>query len=282
MPIHILVTHAGSAAATMFLRAAGPEKVVLFAADEDAYAPGLYLVAPSHRLRLPRIDDPSYVAAILQLCWQHRIQILVPCGPPAEQLRITNQRDSFELMGTRVLLAPADALAATQDHLALRLACEGVVPLPQTHLYNRHFRPEQQEGPWLIRPRFKRGRGVRLVRNAADLANLPRDESYLVQEYLPGEELHVDTLLGPNGEGWVAVPRQHLRMEAGMLVAARSFHDPELEADALRVVTALGLTWAATVTFRRDTKGVAKLVNVTAQPKTIDLKKGEGRSTTNV
>ena len=262
MSVHVLVTGAGSAAAVMFLQAAAAENVVLFAADKDPYAPGLYMVPESRRLRLPRADDPAYVAALLQLCWQHRIGILVPGGTAAEQLRISNQRGSFELMGTTVLLAPAEAVACAQDQLAIRMACEGVVPLPTTRLLS--FRFQAGEGPWLLRPRFDRGRPVRLLRSAAELAELPRDESLLVQEYLPGEEYRVDTLMTPDGHPLVAIPRMHLQMEQGAIVAARSFHDPELEELALRVVAGVGLCWAASVCFRRDARGELKLTNIKA------------------
>lgn len=251
----VLITGAETAVAVMVLQSLSE---AAFAGSFDPLAPGFFLVPENRRLRLPSPDAPTYVTNLLQICWQQRIQVLIPCGDTAELLKIAHQRQQFERMGVQVVLAPAESLACSRDQLSLRLACQGIVPLPESSLLNFRFQPEK--GPWIIKPRF--GRGLRLIKHLSKLKNLPHDESFLVQEFLSGDNFHVDTLLNPSGVPLTAVVRIPLRMEQGVLVSSRSIFSENLQEMALKVAHQLGLSGAASIHFRKDDKGALKMTKV--------------------
>jgi len=82
--------------------------------------------------------------------------------------------------------------------------------------------------PSIVTPRAGSGsRGVRLVDDPQDLVGVPRDGSYIVQEYLPGEELSVDVFVPPNGVVVSPAPRTRDKVDSGVAVAGRTAADAE-------------------------------------------------------
>lgn len=248
---NILITGAGGPAALAFMHGLSRERHAFVAVDVDPCAAGLFVPGVRARALVPRGDDPELIDALLAICRDHWIDILVPTVP-SELLPIARARSRFERQGVAVLLSPPAALETSMDSHLAHEACKGVTPWARTEVLTPTTR---WRGPCLVRPR-RRGHGA--ARRCVDLpAGLPRDGSWLVQEWLDGTEYAVDVYINQQGEVLVAVPRQTMRVRSGVALAARTVRDPSLQEMAGTVATTLGLRGIVSVQIRRRADGTA-------------------------
>ena len=261
-PIRILVTGAGGPAAIAVLRAYERDaSVTMVAADMDPWAAGLYLVPASDRVLVPAGASPHLVDTLIDLCREHRIDVLVPTVD-CELEPIALAADRFAAIGVRLLVPPAPVLAVTLDKLALATACTDVVRVPRTESASTTD-PDSWEYPVIVKPRRGSGsRGVDVVVSASDLVGRALSEDMMVQELLPGEEYSVDVLADASGRVRAAVPRVRQRVDSGVSVAGYTVVDDELQSFATRVVEALGLPFVSNVQVRRDRLGRPALLEI--------------------
>ncbi len=258
----VLVSGAGGAAGIAVIRALGPAGHRIHAGDCDALATGLHLVAPDHRAVLPRGDDPGFSSAVLQLCLEREINVVIPTVDE-ELIALARSRPLFAEHGIIVLCPSADALERCLDKHALVEAVREVVACPRTELLDERFDSETWALPMIVKPRTGRGgEGFQVIEDAHSLALLPRDGNLIAQELLPGEEYSVDVLIDREGHVVAAVPRVRLRVDSGVAVVSRTLHDPELEHAAGRCARAAGIHGAANVQFRRDEQGTPRLLEI--------------------
>ncbi|MEU2543927.1 ATP-grasp domain-containing protein [Streptomyces roseolus] len=265
-PPRVLVTGAGGPSGVCFLRAldGAAER---YAADLDPNGAGLYLVPRAYRVLLPPGAAPGYAEAVLRLCRRHAIDVLVPTVD-AELVALARTADAFAAAGVRVLTSPAEALETCLDKWRLAEACQGAVRLPDTRLVGAPGPAEPGGGfPAIAKPRTGSGsRGIVLVRSAEELAGLPQDGSYLLQEFLPGTEYSVDVLTDAGGRVVAAVPRARDKTDSGIVVAGRVLDLPELSGIAEDTVRTLGLRGVLNVQVREDRAGKAALLEVNPRP----------------
>ena len=267
----VLITGAGGPAAVAALLDL-PDAVVWVAADVDPHAVGLYLVPPSRRVLVPRGDDPELVDRLLRACLEHGVDVLWPTVD-SELLPVAEAADRFAAVGVRVLAAPVPALKVCLDKWRLVERCRGVVRVPATSVVTAPADLGGVPTPYVLKPRSgSGGRGVRVVRGPEDTVAVPRDGSYLRQEYLPGDEYSVDVLCRPDGTVAAAVPRRRNKVDSGIAVAGRTVRDAELEAFGAAVATAVGIVGIANVQVRRDQRGRPALLEVNPRlPGTMPL-----------
>ena len=257
----VLVTGAGGPAAVSVLRALAP-RAELFAVDIDPHAAGLYLAADGHRAIVRRGDDPDFVRDLLARCREWNVDVLIPTVDD-ELIPIAVAISRFAEIGTSVVVGAAAAIDTCVDKWRL-VRSIGQLPAPATSLLVQWFEPTTVPSwPAIVKPRSGSGsRGVRLIESPAQLGDVPRDGSHILQEYLPGEELSVDVYVAADHRPMGAVPRERLKVDSGVAVAGRTIHDPEAIDLALAVVASVGLTGPANVQLRRDAAGRLRLLEV--------------------
>ncbi|HST63635.1 MAG TPA: ATP-grasp domain-containing protein [Mycobacteriales bacterium] len=267
----VLITGAGGPAAVAAMLDL-PDAVEWVAADIDPHAVGLYLVPPQRRLLVPRGDDPELVDRLLEAAARHQVDVVWPTVD-SELEPVAEASDRFAAIGVRVLSAPVPALAVCLDKWLLIQRCRDVVRVPATQLLTADTDLAAVPMPYVLKPRRGAGgRGVRVVRSAADTAGVPRDGSYLCQEYLPGEEFSIDVLCRPDGTVAAAVPRRRDKVDSGIAVAGRTVADPGLETFGRVVATRVGLLGVSNVQVRRDRQGRPALLEVNPRlPGTMPL-----------
>jgi len=231
----------------------------MYAADIDPVASGLYLVPQEQRLIVPRGDDPDFAETVIELCRRLEITVLVPTVD-SELLPLAAVRQRLAGEGTTLLAAPDSTLAVCLDKAELAAVCSDSCDVPSTTVLGGGTAVPL---PSIVKPRTGSGsRGIRLVQDEGDLAGLPRDESQLVQEYLPGEELSVDVFVRADGTVVAAVPRRRDRVDSGVAVAGRTVHDQPCIEQAVAVSRAIGLRGVANVQLRRREDGTPALLEV--------------------
>ncbi len=246
--------------------------VDLWVADIDRHAAGLYLAPADRRLLLPRGDAAGFVDSVLDWCRNESIDVVFPTVDQELQ-PLAAARQAFEDAGVTLVLAAAATLAVCLDKWRLYEACRGHLPVPRTALLDQSSTLADWDLPCIVKPRTGSGsRDVRLVRSDADLAQVPHDGSYIIQEYLPGEEHSLDVLADRESRVLSVVPRIRLKLDSGVAVAGRTVHDQELESLGRTVAARVGLSWVGNVQTRRDAAGVARLLEVNPRfPGTMPL-----------
>ncbi|WP_133857142.1 ATP-grasp domain-containing protein [Comamonas sp. JUb58] len=273
----ILITGAGGPSAISVWKSLHSDHQ-LFMADMDPCATGLYLVPAAQRLIVPRGDDPFFSQRLLALCLHHRIDLVI-ATVDAELVPLALKSQEFQAQGIQVPLSPLKALALCADKLALLEAAQAVVPVPQFEPFvDTSGLLHSAAAPLFIKPRRGAGgRGAQIVRGPQDLAAIPRDGSYLLQEWLPGNEYSVDVYLRADGVAIAAVPRLRMKIDSGIAMAARTQHLPALSQAAIDVAQAMGVRFAANVQFREDADGVPKLLEINPRfPGTLPLTQAAG------
>ena len=266
-----LVTGSGGPAGIAVMKAIAGDFNV-YAADIDPFAAGLYLVPEGRRMILPRGDDPGFVDALLAYCRREEIDVLIPTVD-SELLPVAMHRDTFSAEETELVLASEQTLRLCLDKWTLHQHCAGYVPLPQTVLADEAFEPADIPLPAVVKPRVGSGsRGVRLVETRAELEELPRDGTLIVQEHLPGIEHSLDTLATPGGEVIAVVPRARLKVDSGIAVTSRTVRNLGLQTIGRAVAERIGLTSVANIQVKETAEGDPVLIEVNPRfPGTMSL-----------
>lgn len=275
----VLVTGAGGAAAVTLIQALrGDHRVI--AADVDPLAVGLYLVPAVQRVLVPRGDDPSFVEALLATAHSYGADLVIPTVD-VELLPVAEAVARFAERGIRVLVESASTLGRCLDKYELMTRCAETVRVPRTVLWGPQTTDEQLASlgaPLIAKPR--RGAGGRgfAVYDSAEVALLPpRDQSYILQEYLPGEEFSIDVLARPDCHVVAAVPRRRDKVDSGIAIAGRTVSDGGLVAFGKAVAEVIGATGVVNVQARRTADGTPALLEVNARfPGTMALTRAAG------
>lgn len=269
--MRILITGAGGPSAISVWKSLSAEHE-LHMADMDPCAAGLYLVPAGRRLIVPRGDSPEFLDVLLDACRERRIELLLPTVD-AELAPLAEASERFAALGAALPISPAACLRTCRDKQLLLDRVRGVVPVPDYQPLTRAVAGAIKSFPRFVKPRLGAGsRGAVKISGAADLEALPMDGSLLLQEYLPGEEFSVDVYVRRDGRCIGAVPRERMKTDSGIAVAARTRNIPELIESAIKTAQAIGVRHVANVQFKRAADGVFKLLEVNPRfPGTLPL-----------
>lgn len=262
-----LITGAGGPAAVCLFRSLSESGVPLVMGDMDPLSPGLYLVGPQDRLHLLPGNTPGFAAHLLAHAIARGIERIF-CTVDAELLPLSRHRDAFDDAGIELVLPSHAALRSTLDKYALVQACQGILPVPATRLGSQGA-PEGH-GDVIVKPR--QGSGSRGVRQVDRRTLEPLDDTWLIQEHLPGMEYSVDVLLDRGGRAYGSVPRERLRVDSGVAITARTVQDPWLQAYAVRAARRMKLAGIVNVQFKKDASGIPRLLEINPRvPGTLAL-----------
>jgi carbamoyl-phosphate synthase large subunit len=225
------------------------------AADIEPLAAALY-EADRGRL-IPRSDAPGFVDALLALCAEERVGLVVPTRD--EELPIlAGARERFAAEGTLVLVSPPDAIDACRDKARFATAVREaglltpVVVDPATTAVAY---------PAFVKPRWgKGGRGAVRVDDARELglaleAIADLGDEPVIQAYVDAPEYTIDVFIDLDGRPISCVPRERVAVMAGESVVGRTVRDPDLSADSVRLCSSLGLVGHLTVQAFRTADG---------------------------
>lgn len=218
----------------------------VIAADISPLAAALY-AADAARL-IPRSDDPSFVEALLRICEEDRIGLVVPTRD--EELPIlARARERFAAAGTVVLVSSPDAVDTCRDKSRF-IAAVRDAGLETPAVYAD---PVAVRYPAFVKPRWgKGGRGATKVSDASELAAALEaiealGDDALIQAFVDAPEFTVDIFVDLDGRPISCVPRERIAVVAGESVVGRTVRDPDLTAAALRLCGAIGLVGHLTV-----------------------------------
>ena len=222
------------------------QHATVVAADPNPLAPAQY--AAHHRTAVPRIDDPSYVPALRELCERYGIGAVIPLTDLDLEV-LGHARVAGELPA----LVPAPEIArATFDKYEAHLLLGRLgLPTPPTVLPSEPV----EHYPVMVKPR--QGSGARSIHRADDaeeaefMARYIREPA-MVQWLMDGPEFSIDCLCDLDGRSLNAIPRTMLESRGGESIKGTVIADRELIELGRRVVEALGVRGPCTVQAFRD------------------------------
>ena len=274
--MNILITGAGGAAAISVWKSLAQEHEI-YMADMDPCAAGLYLVPADRRFIIPAGNSTEFLPNLLNVCVQKNIKLLIPTVD-FELLPISKHRHEFISKGVDVALSSTESLELCRDKYKLLDFCKDTGLTPNFTLLTESTSPTLFNYPCFAKPCLGAGsRGAMIIQDQKELDALPKDNSYLVQELLTGEEYSVDVYIHSNGSPLAAVPRLRMKIDSGIAVASQTKNIPESAQMALKIIQKVGITYVANFQFKANTKGEFKLLEINPRfPGTLPLTAAAG------
>jgi carbamoyl-phosphate synthase large subunit len=242
-PVAVLLTGVGK---RYDIVSAFAQHAAVVAVDPNPLAPAQY--AADHRCPVPRIDDPSYVPALQELCQRFGVGAVVPLTDLDIEV-LAHARVAGQLPA---LVPDPDIARATYDKYEThRLLVRLGLPSPPTVLPGEAVK----SFPALVKPR--KGSGARSIHRADDARAAEFFVEYvheptMVQRLMDGPEFSIDTLSDLNKRCLNAIPRTMIESRGGESIKGTVIDDAELISLGARVVEALGVRGPSTVQVFRD------------------------------
>jgi carbamoyl-phosphate synthase large subunit len=193
---------------------------------------------------VPRLDDPAFVPALLEVCEKHSVDLIVPTIDTEMPVWVAN-RDLFTAAGATVALSSAEVvdIAADKQRTHDWLVANGFPTVGQATPEAVLADPSAWDFPLIVKPRFgSAGIGVGVVDDAEDLAAAVRHAeagSMVVQTLARGREHTIDVLADREGRSVCAVPRRRIEVRAGEVSKGVTVRSARLQDLAARVCAAL-------------------------------------------
>ena len=216
------------------------DKIV--AADMSGLAPALYMA--DTRYLVPRIDDPTYLDAILDICRKEKINAVTTLIDPEIEL-LSKNRTQFEELGVEVLAPYTETAELCFDKFKMYqyLSAHGI-PTPDTWGDYSSAMTAVEEGilafPVFVKPRTGSGSvGARKVHDADTLKSLcEADPTLIIQRLMTGDldaDVYIDTI---SHRAVSAFSKRKLETKIGGASKTISFKDEKLFA-FIRQITEL-------------------------------------------
>jgi carbamoyl-phosphate synthase large subunit len=261
--INALVTGVGGPVGQAILKALEASQIRhrVVGTDRSPLSVGLFWV--DRGVVLPDcVQEQAYLAAMLELCAEERIDILFP-GSDAELRLLACHAETFRTSGVTVMAPPKRVLRIALDKLetcrfleASGLSFPRYAPLDDEQLTARLV--GELGFPIIAKPRIGSGsRGVAIARSWDDLLRVRNAGTpYVVQELLlpADEEYTVASFTAADGSqvGSICMRRELL---AGNTYRAWVVENPLVQKESLRVVAALETRGPCNVQLRLTPRG---------------------------
>jgi carbamoyl-phosphate synthase large subunit len=248
--LRVLVTGAGTTTGVTVLKgllAAHDPTIRVLMGDLNPDCAGAHL--GDEFVQMPQARSPQFSELVIDLCRQHRIDLVIPIldyefpGWSRASARLLHN-------GTRVVLSPADALmrCIEKDRTYDYFRSLGAPTIP-TWRAETIPTPDELPFPVYLKPRC--GRASLDNYKAHDAAEyrlfIGRVPDAIVQPFVGGVEVTIDTLSDFDGKFLAASPRLRLEVKSGQAYRSRTIDAPELVEWARRIAEGLPLVGAANI-----------------------------------
>jgi len=219
--------------------------------DMSRLSPGLYF--GSKHYIVPLTTDPQYIPIIKSICFRERIQLLIPTIDDELPL-FGRHAEEFLATGIRVAVSGERTNIICNDKYATAgfLASHGI-PFARTWLPEQ-LKEADVQYPLFLKPRSGRGSvGAYTIKNERELQFfLEYVPEAVVQEYLPGKEYTVDTLVDFAGKVISAVPRERMVIRSGVTDRGQTVNNPLMIDLAVKTAQALEIRGPANIQMKVD------------------------------
>ena len=234
----------------------------VLACDSSPDAPALQ--EADRAFVVPRVEEDGYVEALLRICAEHRVGLLVPSFEIELPLLATH-RARFTAIGTLPLVSSKTVIETCHDKLESARFLTGCgLPVPRTFDTLDAARDALARGdltfPLVVKPRWgvssigmefpedeeELELACRLVKKRlartflADISATDPEHCILIQEQLSGTEYGLDVVNDLDGRHVATFAKRKLRMWAGQTDRAETVHNDSLGQLGRRIGENLG------------------------------------------
>ncbi len=191
--------------------------------------------------RVPPCSSDEYVPALLDICTEQGVRLLVPTIDP-ELPVLAEHRDKFATIGAVVAVSGPETVTIATDkaHTHRWLEQHDFPTVRQTTGTGALDDGRAWPLPLVVKPRCgSASEGVVTVRTRDELAHAARDTEMVVQTVAPGVEHTVDVLVDRERQAVCAVPRRRLEVRGGEVTKAVTVRCPAVEELARKLCAAL-------------------------------------------
>lgn len=237
---------------------AGKGKV--FATDLTALAPTM--AEADESFLVPSVDDESYLDALLQICKNNNVGILVSLNDH-ELPVLAAAKDRFSAIGTTVIVSDLSVIELCFDkglteQFAKKIGVKTSLTFTSLESATQAIKECRLKFPLFVKPRWGSGSaGIERVESLHEL-NLAwefnnikldrwglrtgnqQESGLLIQQALPGQEYGVDIINDLKGNYQATFIKQKLGMRAGETDKAKTVNLPILEEIGKKISKALG------------------------------------------
>ncbi len=171
----------------------------IIATDLSEYAPALYFADRAYLV--PRIDDPSYLDTLIDICKKENINAITTVIDPEIEI-LAKYRDRFESIGVEVLAPYEETAKLCFDKFAMyeyltKCGIPTVLTFGDFDSFKTAFDSGKIDFPVFVKPRTGSGSvGARKICNIEDLKSVfEADSSLIVQEFMQGRDLDADVYI---------------------------------------------------------------------------------------
>lgn len=292
--LSVVVTGCGSAGAyglIRCLRENGERSIRIIGLDTDPLVANRYFV--DQFVSPPPRNNEEFIPFVTELVSREGVDIVYPV-PTAELEPFAQARPAIENQGIRVIVSNMDALeiANNKSRLYAFITEAGYACAPLYATIRTWTELEQAAEAFgypgdriCIKPPVSTGsRGLRILDASMDrlelllysfptatfvrledlaltLQNADPFPELIVMEYIPGEEYDVD-VLADNGKPLAIIPRRNERMWYGLSLVSVTEPHEEVMSATQEIVSALGLSFVISASFRISEAGTPKLTEI--------------------
>ncbi|PKM56747.1 MAG: carbamoyl phosphate synthase [Firmicutes bacterium HGW-Firmicutes-3] len=174
-------------------------KVKLIATDCSKFAPALYFADKQYIV--PRIDDPSYLDTLLNICNIEKVDVITTLIDPEIEI-LSDNRKIFEDVGVEVLAPYSATSKLCYDKYKLyQHAKKNNIPTIPTYAsieeFDIAFSKGNENFPVFVKPRTGSGSvGARKAKDYEELKQLmEEDKSLIIQKYMQGIDIDADVYI---------------------------------------------------------------------------------------
>jgi len=227
--VHILLTSVGRRVELIqaFRNAANHLgiRLTIIGADITDTAPALAYCDKT--VIVPRISNPEYIPALLQICREQRVDALVPTID-TDLLLLSKEREQFLQVGTRVLISATDKIQICRDKRTTSAYFNSLgLYAPEAVSDVKDY---QGGFPAFIKPiDGSSSIGANRADNLQELQMYADQlESYVIQPFASGTEYTVDVFCDFSGKPVYITPRIRTAVRAGEVLKTQIHHQEQI------------------------------------------------------
>jgi len=213
--------------------------------DMNNLAPAIY--ESDNFYLVPRIDDPTYIDKLIDICKKEKIDCLFALIDPELSL-ISKNKEKFLEIGVTPLVSNYTAVELAFDKYEMfkYLSANGF-KTAKTYIDKNEFYRDLENGsinfPVFVKP-YRGSASININKvNSKDEIDVLFDtyDDLIIQEFMNGQEIGVDVYIDPISKKVVSIfTKEKIKMRAGETDKARSFKDEKLFNLITKVVEQIG------------------------------------------
>lgn len=270
--MRIMITGCAGPAGRALLRLLAPTGHEIVGVDMDPQQDAAFTATGT----VPAAADPQMLPALRQQLAAHRIDLLIPTVSD-ELTQVARAASAAEWPVTTVIGSPEAVGICDDKHTTMQALDAAGAAVPRFALPSEFADTAAalaaMGGSLIVKPRVGRGgRGVRLIRSAAELDWSTLDDSLIIQEFAPGTEYAPMVHSSSTSESApTVIVLEKTELKSGVIgnaVSVRRLPEgaaPDVAAVAARAISALGLHGPVDLDVRRTVDGRPVVLEINAR-----------------